>query len=106
MAAASEDLPDSFGPMMRFRRLGSKAAVNPRMGPKPSISTRSNRMAWILELGEPQPERERHGILLVLRPSLGEAVQRAPHERAANRGLVPELAQERHVHEVGAVIQL
>ena len=55
MASAKEDLPDSFGPMTRFRRFGSKAASNPTTGPKPSMWTRSNRMAGILELGEPEP---------------------------------------------------
>src|SRR5262249_10375123 len=105
-AAAREDFPDSLGPMMRFSRLGSNAASNPATGPNPSIWTRSNRMAWILELREPEPERERHGFLLLPRVGLGQAIQGPAHEGAPDGGLVLELTQEGGVHEVGAVIQL
>src|SRR5258705_9432728 len=106
MAPAKEDFPDSLGPMIRFRRFGSKTASNPVTGPKPSMWTRSNRMAGILEFGEPEPERERHRFLLLLCGGLGQAVQRPPNEGAADGGLILELAQERRVHEVGAVVHL
>jgi len=41
-----------------------------------------------------------------LRGCLGQAVQGASNEGAADGGLVLELAQERRVHEVGAVVHL
>src|SRR5882672_1394221 len=104
MAAAKEDLPASFGPMTRFSRRGSNVTSNPITGPKPSTVTRSNRMAGILELGQPEPERERHRFLLLGCLCLGEAIQRAPHKRAADGGLVLELPQERLVHEEGPVV--
>src|SRR5438093_12888859 len=94
IAAANDDLPDSLGPMMRLSRRGSKTASYPTMGPKPSMWTRSNRMAWVLELGEPDPERERRDLLLLLCLRPRESLQRAPDEGPTDSGLVAERSQE------------
>src|SRR5439155_2148736 len=104
IAAASDDLPDSLGPTMRLSRRGSRTASYPTMGPKPSMWIRSNRMAWVLELGEPDPERERRDLLFLLGLRPREPLQRAPHERATDRGLVAKSTQERRVQEVGMVV--
>src|SRR2546426_2534192 len=92
--------------MMRLSRRGSRTASYPTMGPKPSMCMRSNRMAWILELSEPDPERERRDLLLLLGLSPREPLQRAPHERAPDRALIAKSTLERRVQEVGMVVDL